>query len=359
MRLRTFGRSRKGAAVSEAFDRERAIARQVASEQNYFEAGRFTVHPACPDVELSAKDIYARMEVDHCVKTLPTLEEMARQQERTNEVAYVVGRAALGAKAMNDYPARTTTEGELIKSFLSDTQYFSGGSSKARTLPDEISFIGGKELKEAAGGIADYWKERLGRNPDEQLYVVTGELARIDADYNFAVGAVKSDEYLMEEIIQNFSEEELAELSGRLLTSRDQIPNNCTVIFLDDWTVSGTEMYEQYAKFVTDNLSRNLASKIEIQLAVASQRRICTGFDIGGTQLSLVTRAYFAAHDANCLNEVYTTGAHSSDLSIARTMERICDKFGAAIPGLLQVLRPYRQEGFSLTFYDKIASSRK
>jgi len=30
------------------------------------------------------------MEVDHCVKTLPTLEEMARQQERTNEAVYVI-----------------------------------------------------------------------------------------------------------------------------------------------------------------------------------------------------------------------------------------------------------------------------
>ena len=65
-------------------------------------SGKVIVNPLEPGDELSKKDIYERMEIDHCVRRLPRMSEQlaAKDCERNNLVTAIIGnRVLLSTKA--------------------------------------------------------------------------------------------------------------------------------------------------------------------------------------------------------------------------------------------------------------------
>ena len=73
-------------------------------------------------------------------------------------------------------------------------------------MRENLTFIGEKEYKEAAAGIAASWLATLEADDDLHIYAVAGEIAKLKkATYN---NQIKSDEYLLDNILANFTEED-------------------------------------------------------------------------------------------------------------------------------------------------------
>ena len=112
-----------------------------------------------------------------------------------------------------------------------------------------------------------------------------GEINNMErADYAAPQGKIKSDEYFMELIMGEFSDDELSQYVGRLLIDEHELANvskeNVDIIMLDDWTSSGTEIMEQQQCFLRRH--PDLRDHIEVQLAIANEERLKVGFRMSG-----------------------------------------------------------------------------
>ena len=182
---------------------------------------------------------------------------------------------------------------------------------------ENLTFIGEKEYKEAAAGIAASWKAALEANTDLQICTIAGEIGR---------EKIKSGEYLFDNILADFTEEDWKKYGGRIIVDRDDIAQvqqkkeNLRVVLLDDWTISGMQLKNVYNLLVEQY--PEIKDRIEVQLIVANKQRIEKGFLIDrwmGDEKRIPLRAYFSAHEAKTAeNGAYITGFHSSDYEIGR-----------------------------------------
>ncbi len=355
---------------------------QMAAEKTYHDEGNVRIDLSDPDVHMDPQEIIERMETDHSVKKAPVFLEQAGDESRTNQVTYVsnTGSALTTDSSGEFYEDKrvTMTEHEMLaglRDFLNETIGFSEGKHAmkrthdyAASLRENLTFIGQKEYQEATKGIADYWKALLEKNPNQQILAVTGE---IDEE------KVKSDQFLLENILQNFTDEEAEKYKGRLIVDLDDItaeePEDLKIVLLDDWTISGKQL-----RFVADIIEARFprfAPCLELQLVVASESRIKQGFTRNlkvGQPLSdtIPLRAYYAAHHSEyaTYGNAHITGFHSSvDYNFENAIQnmlvqpmRLVDgpKDLHVMPPLTNIVRPYRADDFELTQYKRFASEQ-
>lgn len=260
---------------------------------NLYEQGSVAVHPREPFETVSGEEISHRMEIDHCVKRAPTLAELMSNREhgRENDVHSVIGSRALLSRevdALTREDFSVQTEQQTISALFSGLCARSDDlarTSRLSKIRNHLNYVGEPELMEAAHGIATYWKHRLDAHPDKTLFVMLGEINNMErADYAAPQGKIKSDEYFMELIMGEFSDDELAQYADRLLIDEGELVNlpkeNVDVVMLDDWTSSGTEIMEQQQCFLRRH--PDLRDHIEVQLAIANEERLKVGFRMSG-----------------------------------------------------------------------------
>jgi hypothetical protein len=217
---------------------------------------------------------------------------------------------------------------------------------------DSLTFIGEKEYAEGAAGLAAYWKRYLDSDPGVQLCA----LAYISR------GSVKSDAYLLERILENFSDQELKRYAGRLIVGIRHLsapPKKTKIVLLDDWTISGSQMRHARGRLLEDlplsngtGAARSYTKSLEINLLTASEQRIHKGLeDCEGAEKNPPVKAYFMSHKSDGrvkakANGGYTSGTHSSvDYDFIGILTRIMDSLDvkeARLPRLAIVARPYK-----------------
>ena len=357
--------------ISEANERR---ARQRDAELTYFHEGNYVLDPRPADAELTPEDIVDAFERNHCVKEAPRLAVQATDKSRrTDKITYLAGMYEYVGTATNrsrySSQAQRLSEHASIRGYreaLDEMEGLLGNRASRREkeairhLRDNITFIGKKEYKEATKAAAVYWKTLLDTDPELKIYVCTQAISSGE-------GEVKSDEYFIDRVIAQFSDDELEKYHGRLTMNvadiRDADPRHVRVVLMDDWTISGSQL--RFASEVILEQLPQLAGRIEIQLIAASRERIALGLEgINGrvtsgaqeSNISIPVRAYYVAHDADIrIGEssrgVCVTGAHSSvDFGFDETLAKLAERAGVTLPPLTNIVRPYRKIGYKKVY---------
>ncbi len=367
----------------EAWQLKSPLERQIEAEQSYARHGNVLVEPAVAGEQLSPQEIIERMETDHSVKEAPRLAEQLNDATRTNLITYISRQSnTLTINTSNSGHSKNRvvmTEHDMLAgmdTFLHEAADFAAGLGyldevymKARSMRENLTFIGKKEYEEAAAGIATYWKALLERNPNQQILAVSGEIMS---------SMIKSDQYLLEHILANFSDEEAEKYKGRLIVDSADIAvtkhQDIKIVVLDDWTISGQSLRTVVSRIGREHPS--LKPSIELQLVAANEERIKHGFKTGvsgrgQSRLTIPLRSYYRAHHSDkSTHDTHTTGFHSSvdydfevELSNIAMEVRMTDKTNSyadlhVMPPLTNIVRPYRMPGYELTQRDRFVVTR-
>lgn len=321
------------------------------------------IHPAGASDEISPEEVCWRLESEGVVKVAPRLDEQlaGKAEDRSNIITYTPRTCCIPQTFTLDDLYRgdraELTEYETLcqlDGFFAYVESLNGKyANEAKSMRENLTFIGEKEYKEAAAGIAASWKAALEANTDLQICVIAGEI-KINKNQ------IKSDEYLLDNILANFTEEDWEEYGDRIIVDRDDIANmpkeNLRVVLLDDWTISGLQICRVYNSL--SGQYPELKDSIEVQLIVASEERIKHGLAIDWmySSESIPVKAYFLAHDSiEAEHGAHVTGYHSAvDFDFEVTIKNMV---GAArellgvdgkdihMPPGTNIVRPYRKDG--------------
>lgn len=333
------------------------------------------IHPAGASDEISPEEVYWRLESEGVVKVAPRLDEQlaGKAEDRSNVITCIAGmNKSLGTDTSNDRYRRyraDLTESEVLRQL--DT--FLAGiidlgdldislAVDAWYMRENLTFIGEKEYKEAAAGIAASWIASLEADDDLRIYAVAGEIAKLKNVIGKVAykNQIKSDEYLLDNILANFTEEDWEKYGDRIIVDRDDIAKipkeHLRVVLLDDWTISGLQL-----SIVYSSLSRQypeLKDSIETQLIVASEERIKHGLAASWLRNSesIPVKAYFLAHDSiEAEHGTHITGYHSAvdfdfEVTIKNMVGTARELLGADgkdihMPPGTNIVRPYRKDG--------------
>lgn len=329
------------------------------------------IHPAGARDEISPEEVCWRLESEGVVKVAPRLDEQlaGKAEDRSNVITCIAGmNKSLGTDTSNDRYRRyraDLTESEVLRQL--DT--FLAGiidlgdlnislAADAWYMRENLTFIGEKEYREAAAGIAASWVASLEADDDLQIYAVAGEIAKLKkATYK---NQIKSDEYLLDNILANFTEGDWEKYGDRIIVDRDDIAKmpkgNLRVVLLDDWTISGWQLGKVYNSL--SGQYPELKDSIEVQLIVANEERIKHGLAASWLRNSesIPVKAYFLAHDSiEAEHGAHITGYHSAvDFDFEVTIKNMVGAsrklLGAdgkdihMLPGT-NIVRPYRKYG--------------
>ena len=327
---------------------------------------------AAVDDEISPEEAAWLLELKRSVEVAPRLSDQLADDEkdRGNVVTYITGLGkSLGTKTSEDSyrgGREEITEYEMLHrldEFLAKMEKGLDGkyADDARSIRDKLTFIGEKEYKKAAAGIAANWKAVMEADANLQICVIAGEIAKLKDkktdDETIYGNQIKSDEYLLEAILANFSEEDWEKYGGRVLVDRDDIAQapkeHLRVVLLDDWTISGWQLRKVYISLVGQY--PEIRRQIEVQLITASRQRIEQGLSVDWlyTGEKLPVKAYYSAHYSGmAVRGAHITGSHStSDFDFEVTIARMVKRAGdlgmedACMPPGTNIVRPYRKDG--------------
>ncbi len=347
-------------------DADKRRSEQLVSEKSYYVNNNLLQHIHHPDEQLSPEQIIDALEYDHVVKEIPAFSEVAGDETRQNKLKAVVdSRRELSTSELGSNPngtVRTMTEYEALQQYLgfvaNDMRQIADINYVSASLEQDISFIGEKEYNEAAKGIALYWKAFLDKGADFQVFVSTTVTAR--------GGYTKSDTYLLDRILSNFTDKELQKYAGQLVLHDGDItqksPEKVKVVLLDDWTISGAQLRSGYTDFCAAH--PELTKSVEIQLMIATRDRLAMGleemqtsqvsqhgtYSMTAHDVPTVVRAYYVARQADevgrSAHEARITGSHSSvDFGFASDIGQYKTP-DSNMPALASIVRPYRAKGY-------------
>lgn len=253
------------------------------------------------------------IEMQHYVKDAPVFIEQAGDITRTNTLQYwdqddeaVTITEHEGLEQLHDYLVGAIEEvrHEPTAKERASEEFFG-------SLLDTLTFIGEKEYTEGARGIAAMWKQYLNENVRNTLCIPSN----ISASHGFR----KSDVYLLERILDSFTDEELEHYKGRIVTKLEKLsskPEHTRVVLLDDWTISGSQMMDAYRHIEGVPELRQYVPCIEMNLLTATRKRIEEGFEVtnwNGISNTIPVKTYYRAHTASYANHgAHITGSHSS-----------------------------------------------
>lgn len=322
--------------------------------------------------EISPEEAAWLLELKNTAEVAPHLSDQLAddEEDRGNIVTYIAGLGkSLGTKTSEDSymgDRAEITEYEMLRQldeFLAKMKGSLGGkyADDARSIRDKLTFIGEKEYKKAAAGIAANWKAVMEADADLQICVIAGEIAKLKDkktdDKTIYGNQIKSDEYLLEAILANFSEEDWEEYGGRVLVDRDDIAQapkeHLRVVLLDDWTISGWQLRKVYISLIGQY--PEIRKQIEVQLITANKQRIEQGLAVDWlyTGEKLPVKAYYSAHySKTAARGAHITGSHStSDFDFEVTIARMIKRAGdlsmedVCMPPGTNIVRPYRKDG--------------
>ena len=312
--------------------------------------------------------------IDHFgyAEFIPGFYEQIMDSTRTNTFTYKAIAGTVGAKGFADGSVNVKTMSEFdglngLYGFLSrsrDTLKLTGqeGDEALAFITEDIlenlAFVGEKEMLEASRGIADYWKKMLRDNSDLQLCIMNEVSAKM--------GVGKSDRYILNRVLENFSEEEMEEFEGRVKLDIDEITasqQDTKVIMLDDWSISGGQVRTSFGLVFEKLKEKGLLDRTEVHLLVASPSQLengifTTNVDENGEIVKLPVKSYFLANEAESTLKparAIISGVHSAvnyDFEypiheVVRRLREIEADYGrgeptTVMPPLTNIRREYR-----------------
>jgi len=313
------------------------------------------------------------LETEHSVKNAPRLADQLKDTDRSNKIIYLHGKEVAGLTGTSEESERSSRKEISEQDALRDLDNFlklvvdttpAGYSSmayaEAEALRESLTYIGEKEYKEATLGIATYWKAELDKNPDLQIFAIAGEIGKTEAATRSTKEVlIKSDDYMLENILSNFSDDELEQYGGRLIIDVEDItatrPQDLKVVLIDDWTISGNQLNNTATQFV--NAHTEFEESVEVQLIAANETKIKHGMNLyrtNGAKYTMPLRAYYKAHSSEMGEKsgAHITGSHSSvdydfELNIGMMVSEL--KYGrgqdVAMVAPTNIVRPYRYDG--------------
>lgn len=237
-------------------------------------------------------------------------------------------------------------------------------AARARDIYENLSFYGEKELAAATYAIAEYWKAYLEHDPRAVLFIVTRttfedeNLESEDANSPTSelgyISENKSDCYIVDHVLSNFSDEQLQKYGDRLIFSateiieRELLPTK--TIVLDDWIMSGQQMQDTLSKL----FEQMAPEDVEINVIASSRERLANGFTCDQVADPIPVKACFTSHPATHqyaseFGGSYLTAAHSTgDYPFEGTIEEIVQALNEVatsevvyMPPLTNIIRPY------------------
>lgn len=315
------------------------------------------------------QDAAPKIEKKGYAKTAPRFIDQVTDESRQNKFSYIDGEETVHPRP-EDIKQTTEVEGlqqlyGFLADFYNDTRPQKGVdnlltlSERAKSMIEKLSFIGERELQEASYGMAEYWKNYLDEDPNNQICV----LASVSDSARYQ-GERKSDEYIRDRILRTFTDEELEKYSGRIVGELEDITadtENTKVVLMDDWSISGRELRTVYDELLVDDKFYELATaeRVEIDLIVSSQGRIENGFKLNPSYDAnlpayVPVKSYYRSHfsgDSLHEHKGHVTGTHSSvnydfDKEVGRTFPRALGRLmrvRKAVSGvaLANVVPPY------------------
>lgn len=283
------------------------------------------------DQMLSDDEIATALESQRVVKRAPLVTEIARDSTRTNTITHYSAPFPVPTTypKKENFPVSRMSEHESVAGLLRFLDHartlgkFWGEidmGAHAADMAEHLTYIGERERQEAVRGIATYWKQWLRQDSSRQLCVLTEMTEDMQAH---GLEEIKSDQFLLDNILGQFSDEELAELAPRLLTNTEQLssdPASTKIVLLDDWMISGNQLASAYRR-VEGRLPERYRPAIEIQLMTSPLSRIERGkfFSRHGEPVIVPVRSYFLSHRTTQQphyapegHTSYETGSHSS-----------------------------------------------
>lgn len=367
--------------IRDPYTRERIG--QGTLELVYHRLGNIITNPIDDDTQPDDREVAWRLDLDHVVKNAPFLADQMGETDRENMVEFVGGvKKGLGTKANeyvrdNEQSLVRMSEADALKQlweFLSvalhDTEVSTILRQRLENIREFITFVGEKELNEAAEGLAIYWKDRMDKNPRKPLVILPIDQAISPDGFNGDGAMTKSSTYLLDKILSYFSEADIQKYRKQLRFGFDGMGrwamNNSRVIILDDWSLSGRQLKGARDRLVQQHPQVGLGG-IEINLVAASQELIHTGLDGDGSGFTKTwpadtrtpVRAYFMTRSAKYMQNNrggFVTGAHSSaDYAFEDVIRTIVARHASedpptilsTMPPLTNIVRPYRQDGYS------------
>ena len=341
------------------------------------------IDQAAADNEISPEEAAWLLELRKSVKVAPRLADQLAddKEDRSNIITYIAGAdKSLSTKTSEDYyrgDRAELTEYEMLHQldeFLAKIEALGGKYAvDAQFMRENLTFIGEKEYKEAASGIATNWKALLEADAKLQICVIAGEIAKSKNSQGKMIydNQIKSDESLLDNILANFTEEDWEKYGGRILVDRDDIAQtqkeHLRVVLLDDWTISGWQLRKVYISLIGQY--PEIKDQIEVQLIAANKQRIKYGLSVDWLYASekIPVKAYFSAHYSAVAGEkAYITGSHSAvDFDFESTimkMIREAERLGVKdihMPPGTNIVRPYRKDGVTRASLTNIERARQ
>ena len=231
---------------------------------------------------------------------------------------------------------------------------------EAQAMSDNLNFIGTKELEEAASGLAAYYKHWLESDIKNQLVIKL--MSETGGDSTGC--SMKSDIFVLDKIMSNFSESDREKYAGRLLRNLEDAttePENIKAVILDDWSISGEQM--MHVNYLSD-FEHGVSVKPEINLIIAKKQFIEDGFNYhaygsrdldDGVERFEVKSYYVAKEDERLKSDegssgsARITGYYSSvdygfEFEIAKMVSQ--SNKSLSMPPLTNIIRPYRSKGY-------------
>ncbi|TWP14941.1 hypothetical protein EUA75_02610, partial [TM7 phylum sp. oral taxon 353] len=170
--------------------------------------------------ELSLEEAARRLEEDKVVKVAPRLsEQLADSEGRDDIITYIAGAKQSLTVDTSKFRYKNDrvdlTEIDTLRQLNDFFLFIENLDSKtsfcrdqARAMRENLTFIGKKELEEAAAAIAASWKARLKADKKLCICAITGEVTKMKDEkgkkpYDHQI---KSDEYLLNIVLSQFSE---------------------------------------------------------------------------------------------------------------------------------------------------------
>lgn len=341
------------------------------------------IDQAAADNEISPEEAAWLLELRKSVKVAPRLADQLAddKEDRSNIITYIAGAdKSLSTKTSEDYyrgDRAELTEYEMLHQldeFLAKIEALGGKYAvDAQFMRENLTFIGEKEYKEAAAGIAANWKALLEADAKLQICVIAGEIAKSKNSQGKMIydNQIKSDEHLLDNVLANFTEEDWEKYGGRVLVDRDDIAQapkeHLRVVLLDDWTISGWQLRKVYISLIGQY--PEIKDQIEVQLIAANKQRIKYGLSVDWlyTGEKIPVKAYFSAHYSAVAGEkAHITGSHSAVdfdfesmiVKMIREAERLGVKDIHMPPGT-NIVRPYRKDGVTRASLANIERARQ
>jgi hypothetical protein len=331
-------------------------------------------NPIVPKIAESAQTITIgeavnRLETYGVAKIAPRFSEVVNDETRTKTFAFT--RKRFNGKPPGEEEKLTEIDGlKELQAFLQAAASFEGDNrnlltqreaddlDQAQSILDNLTFIGDKEYKEGVQALGAYWKQHLNTNPNATLCIIS-DVAKLER--YIGKNARKSDEHLRDSILETFSDGELEQYTGRIVSKISDIdpntpPENVKIILLDDWTVSGRQIRNVYEMIRRQHGVEKYLKRLEINLLVASEGRINDGLSMDSTDdvapcipVKAYWRSHFAAKSTKD-HKSHVTGLHSSvNYDYQNPLEVIFKRFmrpnpETPVPALTSVIRSYCSE---------------